>query len=174
MVRRPIPRWFDEGYAVVAAGQWNMLDALQVNLRVAQGRPISLREVNQWLRGTRAEAEAAYALAASCVLLLERWGGDRGITHLIEALRGGTTFEGALIQAYGLRLGQFEVMWQRELGKRYGWIAFAAATGFFWGVLGMAVIVLVIWRQRRNRARRAALDAEPEMPQILDDDQRAE
>src|SRR5207237_1347579 len=36
-VRRRLPLWFEEGYAAVAAGEWDRLDALRLNWQVARG-----------------------------------------------------------------------------------------------------------------------------------------
>src|SRR5690349_16767014 len=38
-VRVRLPRWFDEGYASFAAGEWDRLAALSLNLSVARGVP---------------------------------------------------------------------------------------------------------------------------------------
>jgi hypothetical protein len=56
-----VPLWFDEGYAVVAAGEWNRFDALQLNLAVARGRVGDLRALDASLRRGPVEAETAYA-----------------------------------------------------------------------------------------------------------------
>ncbi|HYS59770.1 MAG TPA: hypothetical protein VEM27_04205, partial [Gemmatimonadales bacterium] len=41
-VRRRLPLWFEEGYAAVAAGEWDRLDALRLNWQVARGMQLDL------------------------------------------------------------------------------------------------------------------------------------
>lgn len=168
-VRVRLPRWFQEGYAATAAGEWHHGRVLQMNVNVARGRIWPLADVNRGLRGGRAEAGLAYGLAASAVQLLSRWGGPRGLEGLLEALADGREFDAALRRAYGVTLEQFEVLWQRDLRRRYGWLALAAATGFMWSVLGLLAVGLLMWRRRRDKERRARMDAGGETPDVLDD-----
>lgn len=162
--RTPLPRWFDEGYAALAAGEWHHGLVLQLNVQVARGRIPSLAAVERSLRGSRGEAQQAYALAASAVHLLDRWGGEQGLASLLERLEGGATFQRAVREAYGVTPEQFEVLWQRDLRRRYGWVGFAAAAGVVWGALAILALILWGWRRRRDRARRARLD-------LLDDEE---
>jgi hypothetical protein len=153
------PRWFDEGYAARAAGEWDRLDALRLNWWMVRGRVPALVDLERRLRGHQAgEAQAAYALATSAVLLLERLGGERGLEPLITTLGTTGDFDRAMRVTYQMTLGQFEDRWQRELRQRYGWLAMLTAFTVFWA--GTAVLLLALWslRRRRDRERRAALD----------------
>ena len=67
-----VPLWFDEGYAGWAAGEWERLGNLELNLAVARGALPSLRGLDGALRGTETSADAAYALAVSAVTELAR------------------------------------------------------------------------------------------------------
>lgn len=154
-----VPRWFDEGYAAYAAGEWNRLEALRVNWALVRRRPPALAELDRALRtGGAAQADAAYAFATTAVLLLARLGGERGLEPLITRLGTTADFDRALRETYQLTLGQFEARWQRDLRSRYGWILFATSFSVFWALVGSLMIVLAAWRRRRDRERRAALD----------------
>ena len=56
----------------VAAGEWNRLDVLQLNLTVARGAVPGFFEFDRSLRATASTAQTAYALAASAVAMLAR------------------------------------------------------------------------------------------------------
>ena len=157
-VRRPLPLWFEEGYAAVAAGEWDRLDALRLNWQVARGVQLDLDELDRMLRSDRPDATTAYALATTAVLLLERWGGERGLEPLIDHLARDATLDAALRETYHLTEGDFEVRWQRDVASRYGWLGWAGAVGLFWAALGLMLIWLVRLRRRRDRARKALLD----------------
>jgi hypothetical protein len=158
-VVRRAPRWFDEGYAVRAAGEWDRLDALRVNWIVLRGRTPTLPQIDRYLRDrTAGNAEAAYALAGTAVLYLERMGGDRGLGPLIAALGETADFDRALRTTYGISLGQFEDLWTKDLRNRYGWLLLIGSFSAFWSVAGALLVVLWVWRRRRDRGRRAALD----------------
>ncbi len=154
-----VPRWFDEGYAARAAGEWDRLEALRLNWALLRGVVPSLREVDRALRGPRAgEAEASYALATSAVLLLERLGEERGLEPLIDQLRKTADFDLALRSTYQITLGQFEELWRKDLRKRYGWLLFFTSFTVFWLFVGLLLVALWSRRRLRNEARREALE----------------
>jgi hypothetical protein len=160
-VGRPVPRWLDEGYAAVAAGEWTRLEALRMNVTMARGRRLSLDEVDRALRGNRPDATAAYGLATTAVLLLQRWGGDDGLRRLFDAMAGGAGFDGAVRRTFFVTEADFEERWQRDVASRYGWLAGAAAAAFAWALLGTVLATLFVLRRRREGERRARLDAVP-------------
>lgn len=153
-----VPRWFDEGYAGVAAGEWNRLEALQLNWALAVGRIPTLDDVNADLAGTAGRARAAYALATSAVLLLQRLGGERGVGPLIAALRETGDFDRALRVTHATNLSTFEQMWRTDLRRRYGWLTLVGSLGLFWIAVAGGLALATVWRRRRDRARRLALD----------------
>ena len=152
------PLWFDEGYAAFAAAEWGRLDALRLNWQVARGVRMDLDEVDNALRSDEADAETAYALATTAVLLLNRWGGARGLEPLIDHMAEDGSFDAALRATYHMTEGDFETRWQRDVGTRYGFLSWASAVGLFWAVVGLLLVWLVWVRRRRDEARRASLD----------------
>ena len=161
-----IPRWFDEGYAAWASGEWERVDALRVNWELARGAPPSLDQLNRDLEGEGGTTRvvAAYALAASAIQLLARIGGDRGLEPLMSSLRRTANLEASLRQTHAVTLEQFEALWHRDLRRRYGWLSFFASATIYWGVLGLLLVLAWGWRRRRDRARRLKLDEGWEIP----------
>ena len=160
-VGRRLPLWFEEGYAAVAAGEWGRLDALRLNWQLARGVHMDLDELDRALRGDRTDAETAYGLATTAVLLLDRWGdgrGGRGLGSLIDNLAREPTFDAALRATYHVTEGDFESRWQRDVAQRYGWVSWAMAAGAFWAATGLVLVWLVRVRRRRDRERKALLD----------------
>lgn len=157
-VGHPAPLWFEEGYAAVAAEEWGRLDALRLNWQLARGVRMNLDEVDRALRGGRGDAETGYGLATTAVLLLYRWGGQRGLDPLVGNLGREPTFDAALRATYHITEGDFEARWQHDVASRYGWLSWAAAMGLFWAAIGGLLVALVLLRRRRDRARRAAME----------------
>lgn len=156
-IRVRVPLWFDEGYAVVAAGEWDRMESLRLNLAVVRGAIGDLTSLDAALRQSEAEAATAYALAGSAVLLLARSNPAQSLDALIRKLEGGTAFGEAVAITTGYTLGTFERAWQKDLRNRYGWLVWLAAGGG-WAILGVMVLVLARWRRKRDAPRRAALD----------------
>jgi hypothetical protein len=152
-----VPLWFDEGYAVVAAGEWDRFDALQLNLTVARGRVGNLWTLDASLRRGPVEAETAYALAGAAVLHLARLHPAGTLDALIGRLLDGEDFPAAVLASTGYTVDGFDAAWRRDLRTRYGLVVWLVAGGG-WAALGLVVIGLAIWRRRRDQPRRAALD----------------
>lgn len=165
-VKRPLPLWFEEGYAATAAGEWGRLDALRLNWQLARGGHMDLDEVDAALRGGDVEAREGYALATTAVMLLQRWGGDgdAALRPLIEQLAAGGGFDAALRRTYHVTEGEFEERWMSDLTTHYGWLSWAQSVGAFWAVLAVLSVWLVLRRRRRDRVRRALLDEGWEVP----------
>jgi hypothetical protein len=81
-----IPLWFDEGYAGWAAGEWERLGGLELNLAVARGAVPDLSSLDGELRRSRASVGPAYALAISAVLELARRHPDGTLAPLLARL----------------------------------------------------------------------------------------
>lgn len=90
-VRSRLPLWFDEGYATLAAGEWDRLAALKLHLSVVVGGVPSLGDLDGQLRAAAPMADRAYGLAATAVsTLAERipGGGSRAAPRPIGGGRG--------------------------------------------------------------------------------------
>lgn len=156
-IRGRVPLWFDEGYAVLAAGEFGRLDQLRLNLAVALGRIPDLPELDRGLRATRSTAEASYSLAGTAVSLLIRRTPTRSLEPLLHRLSAGEPFDTAVARTTGFTPGRFEIEWRKQVRRQFGFGLWLAAGGF-WLVVATAVIAVSIYRRRVDRPRRAALD----------------
>ncbi len=152
-----VPLWFDEGYAAWAAGEWERLGSLELNLAVVRGAVPNLTGLDGALRGSPSTADAAYALAVSAVVELARRNPTGTLTPLVGRLEAGDGFDAAVLSTTGLTVGRFEQAWQRALRRRYtlgNWLI----AGGGWLVVALLVAWQVRRRHRSDRVRRAALD----------------
>lgn len=156
-VRVRLPLWFDEGYAAWAAGEWERLGGLELNLALARGAVPDLRTLDAVLRASPQAADAGYALAMSAVLELARRNPTGRLDPLLGRLEAGDPFDRAVRATTGLTLDQFEDGWRRAVRTRYTVITWLVAGGV-WAVIGVGLVALGRWRRRDIRARRAALD----------------
>jgi hypothetical protein len=163
-----VPLWFDEGYAAWAAGEWDRLGTLELNLAVVRGAVPTLTGLDGALRGSASSADAAYALAVSAVAELARRNPTGTLTPLLRRLESGEDFDAAVLATTGLAVGRFEQEWQHAIRRRYtlgNWLL----AGGGWLVVALLVALQVRRRRRMDRVRRAALDdgwvVEPETEQ---------
>ncbi len=146
------PRWFDEGYASFAAGEWGRQEILATNVALAlRGMP-TLDELETAFGGGATAAQSAYALAHSAVSELHYMGGARGLSLFLGYWRS-TTMDRAMRQAYGTPLSGFETAWRRSARRRYGGLALASNVALG-GLLMLFILTpFYIARRRRDRAK---------------------
>ncbi|MBI4408633.1 MAG: hypothetical protein HY561_02920 [Gemmatimonadetes bacterium] len=154
-----VPRWFDEGYARWAAGEWDWEAGWMLRIAFALRRapPLDSLELG-WPTGAP-DARVAYLLAASAVAFLVERSGEYGLRRLLERWRAGGALESALRQTYGLTLSQFEEDWRREVRRRYGWLYFLSNSMVFWALTALLLLWLFHRRRLRDRAKLAQLRA---------------
>jgi hypothetical protein len=148
------PRWFDEGYASFAAGEWGRDDVLATNfaLAIAFGRLPTLAGLDSSFRYGATTAQAAYAFSYRAVAEMAALDRTRGLTLLFEYWAREQSLERSVRQAYGLTLGGFEQHWQKATRRRYGGLALVTDVS-----LGAALVLLMVgplWMIRRQRDRR--------------------
>lgn len=156
-VKVRVPLWFDEGYAAVAAGEWDRMDALRLSWIVLRRDIPDFRELDGALRGNSSTAEKAYTLAMSAVLELGQRNPGRTLDALLGELQAGTDFDGAVMRSTGIPISVFEHDWARTIRRRYN-LAIWLSAGGFWIVVSVTVVVVWYLRRRADRPRRRALD----------------
>jgi hypothetical protein len=152
-----VPLWFDEGYAGWAAGEWERLGGLELNLTVVRGAIPSLTALDGALRGSASTADAAYALAVSAVTELARRNPTGTLTPLLARLQAREDFGAAVLATTGLTLERFETAWQHAVRRRYTLLNWLVAGGG-WAIVALLLGWLVYRRRKADRGRRAALD----------------
>ena len=162
-VKGRVPLWFDEGYASWAAGEWDRLGALDLNLAVVRGAVPDLRSLDGALRGSASTADAAYALAVSAVTELARRNPSGSLAPLLRRLEAGEDFDAAVLATTGLTMSQYDTEWRRTIRRRYSLATWLLAGGG-WGLLAFSMWALVRVRRRADMPRRAALDEGWEVP----------
>lgn len=148
-----VPRWFDEGYARWAAGEWGYDAIWQLRLAFFLRRAPRLSSLSlDWPRGA-SDARVAYLLSTSAVAHLARLGGDRGLQVLLRHWRETGSFDDALRRTLGMTPGQFEDSWIDSVETRYAWPVFLTHSVVFWALASILLVALFYIRRRRDRAR---------------------
>lgn len=143
------PRWFDEGYASVAAGEWGREEVFATSVGLVwRGLP-TLAGLDSGFYGGAESAKRAYALAHRAVAELARIDPDVGLDLLFAHWRREGNFERALRRAHGMSSQEFEQHWRARIRRQYGALALAADLS----ILSLFLVFLLgpLWWQRRKR-----------------------
>jgi hypothetical protein len=147
------PRWFEEGYASYAAGEWGRQEVLTTNLALAlRGMP-TLDELESLFSGGSTAAQSAYALAHRAVAELAAIDQEGGLALFLERWRSTRSFDRAMRSAFGLTSAGFEKRWSDRTRSQYGVLALVSNIAIA-GLLVMFVLApLYVIRRRRDRER---------------------
>ena len=151
------PRWFDEGYASVAAHEWRRDDVLAANVALALRGVPTLAELEASFSGGAVAAQSAYALSYRAVMELASLDPERGLTLLFEHWVESPSLDVAVRRAFGLTLAGFEQEFQSRTRRRYGGLALFADLSLLLLVLSVLLLPFFMVRRIRDRRRLRAL-----------------
>ena len=153
------PRWFDEGYASYAAGEWGREEVLMTNLALAlRGMP-TLDELEESFSGGASAAQSAYALSYRAVAELATFGEGNGLALLLGYWSETRSLDLAMRRAYGMTLADFERRWRSRTRRQYGALALVSNVTMAAVLFLLVLAPLYVARRRRDRVRLANMKA---------------
>jgi hypothetical protein len=165
---RPIPRWFNEGFAVLASGETSYVRLHTLWTATVADNLLTLGQLERSFPAEENEANVAYAQAADVVRFLVRREEQHRFRGLVSRLRDGETMDSALLNSYGEETATLESEWREEVAKRYTfWPVLFSGSVIWAGTLGLFMLG---WRRRRKKA--AATLAQWERDEAAEDDAR--
>ena len=153
------PRWFDEGYAGLAAREWKREDVLAANVALALRGAPSLDALEQSFSGGSSAAQSAYALSYRAVADLASLDRARGLALFFRYWERGASMDVAIRRAFGVTLAGFEQEYQSRTRRRYGALAVAADLSLVLFAVSVLVLPFFLARRLRDRKRLRALVA---------------
>jgi hypothetical protein len=148
-----VPRWFDEGYASYAAGEWGRDEILATSVALVWRGPTTFAALDSAFGGGTQAATAAYALAHRAIAEFVGLSGGRGLAPLFAEWRSSGSLDVAVRRAYGMTLPAFEERWHARVRRRYGAIAVVADLALVASLLGLIVVPAYLSRRRREKRR---------------------
>jgi hypothetical protein len=146
-----VPRWFNEGFAVLASGETSFDRTAELWTATLADRLLTLSEMERTFPSDEIKASVAYAQAVDVVRFLVRRQEAHRFRSLVQSLRDGHSLDTATRQAYAVDLATLEHEWREDVAKRYTfWPVFFSGTAVWALVLGLFVVG---WRKRRKRAK---------------------
>lgn len=148
---RPVPRWFNEGFAVLASGETSFVRMQTLWTATVSDNLLSLGQLERTFPSEENEASIAYAEAADVVRFLVKREERHRFRGLISRLRDGETMDSALLNSYGEETSTLESEWRDEVAKRYTFWPVLFSGSLIWaGTLGLFALG---WRKKRRKAR---------------------
>ena len=146
---RPLPRWFNEGVAMVAGHAWGLADTSRLTLAILTRRGLTLADIDDLFAGHSGEVARAYALAGAMVRDLLRRHDRTVVARVMAGVRSGRSFDEAFRSATGTSLASFEAAFWRRHSFLYRWVPLLGSSVTLW--FAITLLALVAFRRRRRR-----------------------
>jgi hypothetical protein len=151
---REVPRWFHEGFAVRVSGEEGAMRAETLCVAALRDRLLGLRDVAaRFPEGPAGSGSIAAAEAADFVRFLSEAPQRQRFPVLIERLREGRSFEGALAAAYDGDLDRLDARFRKDLARRYSFVPVLGGATVLWVLVALGVVI------RRRRLARLRAEA---------------
>ncbi len=147
---RPVPRWFNEGFAVLASGETSYVRLQTLWTATVSNSLLTLPQMERSFPADENEASIAYAQAADVLRFLVRREERHRFRGLVSRMRDGESMDTALLNSYGEDASALESEWREEVARRYTfWPVLFSGTVIWAGTLGLFVVG---WRRKRRKA----------------------
>lgn len=156
---RHVPRWFDEGLAMVVERDLSMHDAFQLARLSLFSGPFPLDAIDESWPRDGARARLAYAQSFGLVAFADELSGRGAPRRMVAAMRRGQAFERAFERAYGVRPAILERLWRERLADRMWRIPLYVLGGLLNAAMGLLAVVAVVKVRRVRRRRLAEMEA---------------
>jgi hypothetical protein len=162
---RPLPRWFDEGLAMIAGGTWGVDDRARFLLELLVDRGVPLADLDRRFAGGERQVAGAYALAGAFVRDLVQRQGAAAPGRVLAAVAAGAPFPEAFQAGAGTTLAAAEAdFWRRSSLPR--WLPLATSSTALWFSITLLALYAVSRRRRRDAALRARWAHEEAMEEL--------
>lgn len=146
-----VPRWLDEGIAMLQADEWSMGRLSTMTFAVLTDSLIPMDELAKSFPRDARQAELAYCQSYYFLTFLI---GEFGLSEFHKFMNIYSTygnFELALRRAYLLDWFEIEELWLKYLALRFSWIPLITSASTLWFAASILFIIGYISKKKRAR-----------------------
>lgn len=165
-----IPRWLNEGLAVMLSGEIYFDDKALVSASM-RGKFLSFDQIEKMMSFNKVNAALGYQQSLSATQYFVSEFGWLTVQRLLSNIKSGMDFDEAFFQATGLYVWEFELEWEQNRGKMHKLTFLKDLDHYLSFVFGPLVLLagLLLWLRRRRIKRRWAMEEKyDEMNEYLD------
>ena len=167
--KEKVPRWLDEGLAMIVAGEWNLSNMATMTGAVLSGSVIPMEDLTTHFPYEESRARIAYAQSFYFISFLKGKFGDKSFRTFLSQYSKHYNFNLAIRRTYYLDWWEVEDMWRQYLRLRFNWIPIITSTGFLWFVASIIFVVGYFHKKRKSRLKLEQWEEEEAF--IYDDDE---
>lgn len=148
-----VPRWLDEGLAMIAANEWSMARLSTMTFAVLGRKMIPMEQLTESFPWDPDQAQTAYCQSFYFISFLKgRFGSDLFKTFL-QKYTVHKNFQRAIFDTYNVRWEEMEDLWRGYLRLRFSWIPLITSSTTIWFVATLIFILGYLRKKRMNRLK---------------------
>jgi hypothetical protein len=165
----PVPRWFNEGSAVLAGRAWSLADASRFAWDALAFDRAGPQQVDALFQGDAGNAATAYAVSAAFIRDFTAQYGPASVARVSTLMRTGEPFDRAffLVTGYTVDAG-WQHFWERQTWSRRAIPLLTSGTLLWLLVLGVAMAAF-FRKKRTGRLTTELWEAEEELEDLSAD-----
>ena len=169
---QPVPRWFNEGVATLAADVWRLSDRSRLALTLVTRGESTLEEVEGMFSGDRGQIARAYAQSSAFVRDMALRYRQSAPAEILALVRIGVPFEEAFLRGTGQTLAGAERSFWRRHSFWYRWFPILTSSITGWTMITFLFLLAAYLKRRKTEKLQQAWEEEERWQRELDDDER--
>jgi len=153
---RFVPRWFHEGFAMLAASEDAGERMHSILAATATGSLIPLDELEHGFPERQPAVSLAYAQSMFFIRFLQRASGSGGVRELIDDLEAGMPFEAAFRSTWKATPEEMFERFEDSFSRFDSVIAFLTSATLLWGLM-VGIFVFVYFRKKSMARKKMEL-----------------
>jgi hypothetical protein len=146
-----VPRWLDEGLALIWADEWSLSRLNTMTMAVLSGKLLPMDELAVHFPSDLHAAEIAYCQSFYFIAFLKREFGDAAFQRFFLEYIKHKDFTGALHLAYRMDWPELEKLWLKHITLRFSWLPLITSTSTLWFAAALLFIAGYIRKKRKAR-----------------------
>ncbi len=147
-----IPRWLNEGLAMIQAREWNMSRLSTMTFAVLSDSLLPMDSLAQSFPADLRKAKIAYCQSFYFISFLKGEFGPDAFRLFLDNYYRSRDFEHAILSAYRISWSLLEERWLDYLHLRFSWIPILTSSGALWFGAGI-IFICSYFRKKRAAAR---------------------
>jgi len=153
--KEQVPRWLNEGLAMIAGGEWSVARLSTITFAVLGGKLIPMEKITGSFPWDPGEAELAYCESFYFISFLKGQFGSDAFKKFMAAYIARKNFKQAIEDSYLVRWEEMEVLWLSYLNVRFSWIPLITSSTTLWF---LATVIFILGYLRKKRMSRLKLE----------------
>jgi len=151
--KQRIPRWLDEGLAMIQADEWSLSRLSKMTSGVLTGSLIPMDDIVSSFPIDLREAELAYCQSFYFISFLKGKFGSNAFKDFLKEYSRHKDFQRAIRKTYDIGWHQMEELWLDYLKLRFSWIPIITSTSTLWFVTSLIFIFGYIRKKQKARQK---------------------